>query len=131
MQGSLVINQIVCAAAAAAVLASYQGAIVSASRSRLSPSEPSKIETPAAQTVNRSAKGDKWKSLPETDPESATTPGRSRNRVIIARQYVVVPATLTGAEPSGAAPLFTLRIVPEAAAGADRHDAIVTNGGRS
>lgn len=111
MTVALVINQIVCAAAALGLmLASYQAATVSASR--LQP-VPVHVEAPAAQTVNRSAKGDKWESAPEADPESAATPDVPRNPVIIAGRYEVVAATLISAEPSLSDPLLTLRILPE------------------
>ena len=104
MTVGLVINQIVCATAAMGVVfASYQSAIVSASHSRPASGEPIYVETPAAQTVNRSAKGDKWKSTPPTDPKGATTPNRPRNPVIIAGQYEVVAAAPVSADPSIAA----------------------------
>jgi len=81
-------------------------------------------EAPAAQTVNRAAKGDKLKSPPQADPEKATTPDGRGAPVITAGQYEVVAATLASVNRSIPDPLFTLRILPEG-------ELIATDGRRS
>ena len=100
MRASLVINQTVCAAAVAGVVfASHQGAAVSSSLARISSARTIKVDATAVQIVNRAAKGDRWKSFPKANPESATTPDRPHNRGIIASRYVMAAVTLVGAEP--------------------------------
>jgi hypothetical protein len=111
MTASPFVNQVLCAVAAFGVaLASYQSASVSAPPSARA---AARVEAPATQTVNRTAKGDKLKILPHADPDKPTTPGGRGAPVTIASRYEVVAATLANVDPSISDLLFTLLILPE------------------
>jgi hypothetical protein len=117
MMVSLLANQVLCAAATlGVVLASYQAASVSASGT------PAHVEAPAAQSVNRAAKGDRLKSPPRIDSDKAITPNGAP--AITVGQYKVAAATRACVCPSIPDLLFTLRILPEP-------DLIATDGRQS
>ena len=99
MTVSPLVNQVLCATTATLglLLASYDGVFVSASHSRLLSDKPAHLEAPAAQTVNRAAKGDKLRGLPHADPQKQITPdGHSTPN-----RCEVVVAMLATVDPSG------------------------------
>jgi len=110
MTVSLLVNQVICAAAVGVALASFQAGLIPAYDS---PSgAPGQIEAPAVQTVNRAAKSDKLKNLLHPHPGRAPTPDEPSARVIIAGQYEVVAATPDDVDASNSEPLFTLQVLP-------------------